>query len=202
MRATKILTDLQIRQAKQKANQYKLNDGNGLYLLVHPNGSKYWRMKYRFDNKEKTLSFGVWPEVSLKAAREKLSESRKLSLEDLDIDGDYLTNEELLQAPCDILIPAAIEGVINSENAHKIQAKLVVEGANLPVTKDGEDILLENNKILIPDLLANSGGVTVSFFEWSQNAQRYPWLDEKVEREFERVLKNAWNEVCITKKIN
>ena len=76
MRAIKILTDLQIRQAKQKENQYKLNDGNGLYLLVHPNGSKYWRMKYRFDNKEKTLSFGVWPEVSLKAAREKLSESR------------------------------------------------------------------------------------------------------------------------------
>ena len=76
MRAIKILTDLQIRQSKQKENQYKLNDGNGLYLLVHPNGSKYWRMKYRFDNKEKTLSFGVWPEVSLKAAREKLSESR------------------------------------------------------------------------------------------------------------------------------
>ena len=147
---------------------------------------------------------GVYNEKGLivKDIAQKLSESRKLSLEDLDIDGDYLTNEELLQAPCDILIPAAIEGVINSENAHKIQAKLVVEGANLPVTKDGEDILLENNKILIPDLLANSGGVTVSFFEWSQNAQRYPWLDEKVEREFERVLKNAWNEVCITKENN
>ena len=77
MRATKILTDLQIRQAKQKANQYKLNDGNGLYLLIHLNGSKYWRMKYRFDDKEKTLSFGVWPEVSLKDAREMLRVARK-----------------------------------------------------------------------------------------------------------------------------
>ena len=77
MRATKTLTDLQIRQAKQKANQYKLNDGNGLYLLIHLNGSKYWRMKYRFDDKEKTLSFGVWPEVSLKDAREMLRVARK-----------------------------------------------------------------------------------------------------------------------------
>ena len=84
MRATKILTDLQIRQAKQKANQYKLNDGNGLYLLIHLNGSKYWRMKYRFDDKEKTLSFGVWPEVSLKEAREKLSEARKKIKADFD----------------------------------------------------------------------------------------------------------------------
>lgn len=78
MRTTKNLTDLQIRQAKQKANQFKLNDGNGLYLLVHPNGSKYWRMKFRFDDKEKTLSFGVWPEVSLKEAREKLNKARKM----------------------------------------------------------------------------------------------------------------------------
>ena len=77
MRAIKILTDLQIRQAKQKENQYKLNDGNGLYLLIHLNGSKYWRMKYRFDDKEKTLSFGVWPEVSLKDAREMLRVARK-----------------------------------------------------------------------------------------------------------------------------
>ncbi len=71
MRAINILTDIQIRQAKKSDKQFKLNDGHGLFLLVHPNGSKYWRMKYRFDEKEKTLSFGVWPEVSLKDAREK-----------------------------------------------------------------------------------------------------------------------------------
>ncbi len=138
--------------------------------------------------------------LDVKTIAEDLSVSKKISLEDLDIDGEYITNKELLEAPCDILIPAAIEGVINSKNAAKVQAKLVVEGANLPVTKDGEDILLDKKVKLIPDLLANAGGVTVSFFEWSQNAQRYPWKDEKVEREFERVLKDAWNEVCQVKE--
>ncbi|MCO4753600.1 MAG: Glu/Leu/Phe/Val dehydrogenase [Bacteriovoracaceae bacterium] len=145
---------------------------------------------------------GVYNENGLKveSIAKMLGEMKNASLKDLDIDGEYISNEELLCAPCDILVPAAIEGVVNSKNADEIQARLIVEGANLPVTRDGEDILLNNNVKIIPDLLANSGGVTVSFFEWSQNAQRYPWKPEKVEREFERVLKNAWNNVCEVKE--
>ena len=71
------LTELTIRQAKPKLKQYKLFDGGGMFLLVHPNGSKYWRMKFNFEDKSKLASFGVWPDVSLKEAREKRYEEKK-----------------------------------------------------------------------------------------------------------------------------
>ena len=71
------LTELTIRQAKPKLKQYKLFDGGGMFLLVHPNGSKYWRMKFNFEEKSKLASFGVWPDVSLKEAREKRYEEKK-----------------------------------------------------------------------------------------------------------------------------
>ncbi|MEX0798414.1 MAG: Glu/Leu/Phe/Val dehydrogenase [Bacteriovoracaceae bacterium] len=126
----------------------------------------------------------------------QMENNPKASLRDLKHEGEIVSNEELLTSQCDILIPAAIEEVITKENADKIKAKLVVEGANLPVTRDGEDILLDKGVKIIPDLLANSGGVTVSFFEWAQNNQRYPWTKEKVDREFERMLKSSWENVC------
>ena len=71
------LTELTIRQAKPKLKQYKLFDGGGMFLLVHPNGSKYWRMKFNFEDKSKLASFGVWPDVSLKEARDKRYEAKK-----------------------------------------------------------------------------------------------------------------------------
>lgn len=90
-------------------------------------------------------------------------------------DADHITNAELLALPCDILVPAALGGVITGSNAHDVQAPLVVEGANGPVDPDGDEILTIRGVTVIPDVLANSGGVIVSFFEWVQNMQHFAW---------------------------
>ena len=78
------LSDTQIRAAKPSEKQYKLTDGGGMYLLVHPNGSKYWRLSYRFDGKQKTLAFGIYPETTLAAAREKRAQAKQLLATGID----------------------------------------------------------------------------------------------------------------------
>mgnify|MGYP001175788770 CR=1 FL=1 len=78
------LTELLVKKSKPKEKQYKLTDGEGMYLRIYPNGSKYWQLKYRFNRKQKTLSFGVWPEVSLLQAREKRYEARKIIKQGID----------------------------------------------------------------------------------------------------------------------
>ena len=78
------LTELLVKKSKPKEKQYKLTDGEGMYLRIYPNGSKYWQLKYRFNRKQKTLSFGVWPEVSLLQAREKRYEARKKIKQGID----------------------------------------------------------------------------------------------------------------------
>ena len=92
-----------------------------------------------------------------------------------------LSNEELLELDCDILVPAAIENQITAENAHNIKAKIVVEAANGPTTTEATRILYERGILLVPDVLASAGGVTVSYFEWVQNNQGYYWSEEEVE---------------------
>lgn len=134
--------------------------------------------------------------LQIKELIDSLVKDNKASLHDLETDAEKMSNADLFTCACDILIPAAIEGVITKENAPHIKASLVVEGANLPVTSEGEDVLLDRGIKMIPDLLANCGGVTVSFFEWAQNNQRFPWTKEKVDREFERFLGSAWEHVC------
>ncbi len=90
-----------------------------------------------------------------------------------------VTNEELIELPCDILIPAALEGVIHADNAKNIKAKIVVEAANAPVSITADEILKSRNIPVIPDIIANAGGVVVSYFEWVQNLQQFTWdLDE------------------------
>ena len=84
MRLTNKLTEMTIKKAKPKDKQYKLADGEGMYLRVYPNGSKYWQLKYRFEGKQKTLSFGVWPEVGIIEAREKRFEARKKIKQGID----------------------------------------------------------------------------------------------------------------------
>ena len=84
MTLTSKLTEMTIKKAKPKEKQYKLSDGEGMYLRVYPNNSKYWQLKYRFDGKHKTLSFGVWPEVGISEAREKRFEARKKIKQGID----------------------------------------------------------------------------------------------------------------------
>ena len=106
-----------------------------------------------------------------------------------------ITNEELLETKCDILIPAALENQITKRNANKIKAKLVTEGANGPTTPEADRILREKKIVLVPDILANSGGVTTSYFEWVQNLTREHWTLEEVNRKLENKVTKAFNDV-------
>jgi len=104
---------------------------------------------------------------------------------------------------CDILIPAALENQITAKNADKIKAKLIVEGANGPTDPDADKILREKNAVIIPDILANAGGVIVSYFEWVQNRMGYYWSDEEVDEKLKDVMTRAFKDVYeIAKKYN
>ncbi len=107
-----------------------------------------------------------------------------------------LSNEELLESQCDVLIPAALENQITKENAARIKAKLVFELANGPTTPEADDILFARGIPVVPDILANSGGVTVSYFEWDQNLKKEHWSEEKVFQLLQEILhkeaKNIW----------
>jgi len=110
-------------------------------------------------------------------------------------EGDYVTNEELLELPCDILIPAAIEGVITEKNADKINARLIVEAANGPITPEADAILRNRGIFIVPDILANAGGVVVSYFEWVQDIQQFFWTEQEVNERLRQVIRRAFGEV-------
>ena len=99
---------------------------------------------------------------------------------------EAMPSEELLVSDCDILIPAATENVITSRNADRIKARVIVEGANGPTTAVADEILAEKRVFIVPDILANSGGVTASYFEWVQDRQGYFWKEAQVNRSEER----------------
>jgi len=122
------------------------------------------------------------------------------SLEDAEsvtefADGDSVSNEELLELECDILIPAAIQGVIDGDNADEIKAPMVVEAANGPITPIADELLLERGLTIVPDILANTGGVTVSYFEWVQNIQEFRWEQRDVNAELQKRMSKATAEV-------
>jgi glutamate dehydrogenase (NAD(P)+) len=108
-------------------------------------------------------------------------------------DADALDNAELLELNCDVLIPAAIEDVITVKNAPDIRAQIVVEGANRPVTTEGDEILADAGKNVVPDILANAGGVVASYFEWAQNIQVFSWELERVNRELDKKMNDAYD---------
>jgi len=106
--------------------------------------------------------------------------------------GEKISTDELLEVECDILIPASLEEIINKDNAHLVKAKIVAELANGPTTPEADEILIKNGVTLIPDILTNAGGVTVSYFEWVQNRMGYYWTAEEVDEKLEKLMYKAF----------
>ncbi|RYU75812.1 Glu/Leu/Phe/Val family dehydrogenase [Hymenobacter persicinus] len=106
--------------------------------------------------------------------------------------------DDLLTTDVDVLVPAAVEDVINEHNAHNIKAKLIVEGANGPTSASADPIINEKGIMVVPDILANSGGVTVSYFEWVQNRQGFKWTEEMVTERADRIMSDAFEKVYAT----
>ena len=112
-----------------------------------------------------------------------------------------ISNDELLELDCDILVPAAIENQITARNAHNIKAKIVVEAANGPTTIDGTKILSDRGILLVPDVVANAGGVIVSYFEWVQNNQGYYWTAEEVDKRLQEIMSHSFHSVYETARV-
>lgn len=118
-------------------------------------------------------------------------------------ESESIDNETLISLPCDFLIPAACEGQINRDNAGKVKARLVLEGANGPTTMEADDILRDKGVLVVPDILANAGGVTVSYLEWVQDLQRYFFSEEEILEKTEKKMKKAFADVvAIAEKHN
>ncbi len=114
----------------------------------------------------------------------------------LDFPGaEYLDKDKIFEIPCDILLPCGLGGAITGENADKIETKVIGEGANGPLTIEADEILDKKGVLIVPDVLANSGGVTVSYFEWAQNLQGYYWTEEEVFEREEKMLVGAFNDI-------
>ncbi len=133
--------------------------------------------------------------IDVKKAVEYISKNRTLEGAGL---GDSITNEQLLELECDILVPAAKEDQITGENADKIKAILIVEGANGPISADADEIIYNKGIRVIPDILANSGGVIVSYFEWVQDRIGYFWDEDDVNHRLNRMMTEAFNNVYNT----
>ena len=113
---------------------------------------------------------------------------------------ERITNEELLEVKCDILVPAALENQITLRNASRIRARIVAEAANGPTTPGADRVLKDHGIFVVPDILCNAGGVTVSYFEWAQNLQGFFWDEAQVNKELEKFMKRAFHEVHLTSK--
>jgi glutamate dehydrogenase (NAD(P)+) len=115
-------------------------------------------------------------------------------------DADLLSNTELLEVPCDVLVPAALGGQLTERNADRVHAKIIVEGANGPTTPEADSILTDRGILVIPDILANAGGVIVSYFEWVQGLQYHFWRESEINSRLQEIMTRAFNQVNATAK--
>lgn len=110
-------------------------------------------------------------------------------------DADFIDGDDLFTLPVDVLVPAAIQNVITAKNANEIQAKVIIEGANNPTTLEADDMLRERDVFIVPDILANAGGVTVSYFEWVQDIQKYIWTENEIVARLREIMTRAFEDV-------
>ncbi|MBX5456868.1 MAG: Glu/Leu/Phe/Val dehydrogenase [Thermogemmatispora sp.] len=110
-------------------------------------------------------------------------------------DSEQVTNQELLELPCDVLIPAALENQLTAQNASRVKARLIIEAANGPTTPEADRIFQDRGITVVPDILANAGGVTVSYFEWVQDLQRFFWSEDEINQRLERIMVRSFQAV-------
>ncbi len=167
------------------------NVGSSIAKLVHKAGCKIIAVT--------DIYGGIYSEKGIDPFALKEQVSRTGSIVDFP-DTEPIDNENLISLPCDILIPAAVEGQINKNNADDVKAKIILEGANGPTTLDADEILKEKETLVIPDILANAGGVMVSYLEWVQDLQRYFFSEEEVLAKTEKKMNQAFWDVIKTMK--
>ena len=141
------------------------------------------------------LNGGVFCESGIDVSEAAAHVSENGRLEGLPR-AEPIDNEELLSLPCELLIPAALDGTIHCENESGIRARVVVEAANMPVTHGADTSLSDRGVVIVPDLLANAGGVSASYFEWVQNMQQLPWSRETLLQRLEQYLDRAYDTVA------
>jgi glutamate dehydrogenase (NAD(P)+) len=107
-------------------------------------------------------------------------------------EAETVSNTDVLELPVDVLIPAAVENQLRGDNAGKVKARIVVEGANGPTTMEADEIFADNGVLVVPDILANAGGVTASYFEWLQSRQQYLWSEDEVNAQLVRLMREAY----------
>ena len=166
------------------------NVGSITAKLLHQEGMKIVAVS--------DVSGGIYKKegLDIPAILAYLGKDRKNLLSGYEEDGmTRITNEELLELPVTVLVPAALENQINGTNADKIQAKLIVEAANGPTAAEADPILNEKGVVIVPDILSNAGGVVVSYFEWVQNIQSVSWTEEEVNAKLERIMNNSFEAV-------
>ena len=163
------------------------NVGSVTARLLHEAGAKVVAVSDRYSGVYSPAGLDVKSLYEHRAAGGLLAE-HPLKHEDV-------TNDELLELPVDILIPAAIEGQITERNAGRVQAGMIIEAANGPTTPGGDSILAQRDIYVVPDILANAGGVIVSYFEWVQDLQSFFWEETEVNQRLQRIITNAYNEV-------
>ena len=127
---------------------------------------------------------GPWPRTPRKPVRWQASPAR-----------DPISNEELLELPCDVLVPAALGGQVTERNADRVHAKILAEGANGPTSPEADEILADRGVLVIPDILANAGGVIVSYFEWVQGLQYHFWRESEINSRLQEIMTRAFNRV-------
>jgi len=140
------------------------------------------------------ISGGVYNPRGINVSRALRYSKEHGTLQELP-DTESVTNEQLLELPCDILIPAALENQLTIENAARIKAHLIVEAANGPTTPEAEHILYDRGITIVPDILANAGGVTVSYFEWVQDLQHFFWAEQEINHRLEAIMIRAYQSV-------
>jgi glutamate dehydrogenase (NADP+) len=171
------------------------NAGQHIARLLHADGYRVLAVSDSRGGIYKSDGFDIPSLIQVK------NESRKLMAVYCEesvcevVEADTITNEQLLELDVDLLIPAALENQITKENADRIQAPVIVEVANGPVTGDADQILNEKAKLVVPDILANAGGVTVSYFEWVQNKGGYYWTVDEVHSRLHEIMSREFNAV-------